>query len=179
MQFFPPREDFAQKVKTMAEFKEAWFHRLKAAQRDLIKTCGGIERCAEITSMSKSQVGRWNNAVDGDLMPLNAVYLLEAECNVLLVTAALAALNNRRLADPDKVEKQNSDIMTGFSETVQHASELMNAGASAFADGKVTPTEAIAMDRAASVLEAKTAQLRNALAAAKVGTLKVFDGEKK
>lgn len=179
MRFFPPRENFAQKVKTMAEINEAWFHRLKAAQRDLIKTCGGIERCAEITSTSKSQVGRWNNAADNDLMSLDVVYLLETECKILAITAALASLNGRRLADPDKVEKQNNDIMTGFSETVQQASELMNAGATAFADGRVTPTEAMAMDRAAAVLEAKAAKLRNALAAAKVGTLKVFDGEKK
>lgn len=163
----------------MADHKEAWFHRLKAAQRDLIKMCGGIERCAEITSMSKSQVGRWNNAVDGDLMPLNAVYLLEAECNVLLVTSALANLNNRRLADSDQSEKQNADILTGFSETVQHAGELMNAGAAAFADGKITPAEAVAMDRAAGTLEQKVAQMRNALAAAKTGSLQVIGGKDK
>lgn len=151
----------------MAEYNEAWFHRLKASQRDLIKTCGGIERCAEITSMSRSQVGRWNNAIDNDLMPLSAIYLLESECGVLCVTAALASLNNRRLADVDVSEQQNTDILSGFSETIRHTGELMNSGVAAFADGKITPAEATKMDRDAAALEIKTSLLRKALAAAK------------
>lgn len=163
----------------MAEHNEAWFHRLKAAQRDLIKTCGGIERCVEITSMSKSQVGRWNNAIDNDLMPLNAVYLLEAECGVLCVTSALASLNNRRLAEADAVERQNINILTNFSETVQHAGELMNIGSVAFADGKITTAEATQMDRATSELELRASKLRRALAAAKNGALRVIGGDEK
>lgn len=160
----------------MADHNEAWFHRLKAAQRDLIKMCGGIERCAHITSMSKSHVGRWNNAIDADLMPLNAIYMLEAECGVLLITSAMAALNNRRLADPAADEKQVGDIISGFSGTVQHAGELMNVGARAFADGKITPAEATEMDRVAANLEAKAADLRKNLARAKSNTLQVVEG---
>src|SRR6185312_16646205 len=94
---FPPRENtpgfpgagklLSSRGQSMAAISDAWFYRLKAAQRDLIKMVGGIERAAEITSISKSHVGRWNNATDPDLMPINAALLLEAECGVPLITS--------------------------------------------------------------------------------------------
>ncbi len=42
-----------------------------------------------------------NNATDPELMPLHAVYALECECGVPVVTSAMAELNGRRLTDPD------------------------------------------------------------------------------
>ncbi len=160
----------------MAEFKEAWFHRFKAAQRDLIKACGGIERCSEIVAVSKSQVGRWNNAQDIDLMPLNVVYVLESECGIAFVTKALASLNGRSLEENDKPNHKNTDIMTTFADTVHHTSELMKAGIDALADGKITPNEATRMDREAASLEKRVAILRNGLANAKQETLHIARG---
>lgn len=79
----------------------AWFYQLKAANRLLIKKNGGIESAAELTSLSKSQIGRCNNDSDTDLLPLSAVLRLEAECGDFAVTRAMASLHGRKLSDPD------------------------------------------------------------------------------
>lgn len=143
---------------------DAWFYRIKAAQRDLIKIAGGIERAAEITSISKSHVGRWNNVGDTDLMPLSAVLQLEAEAGKPLITQVMAETNGRRLDDPTGPEGRTGNLLSRYSETVRQAGELMATGAQAFADGRVTPAEAVAIDRAASVMEQAISELRRAVA---------------
>lgn len=159
--------------------KNAWFYRIKAAQRDLINLSGGIERSAEITSISKSHVGRWNNAQDTDLMPLNAVLMLEEHCGVAVVTSVMAELNGRRLADETEATRQNADVLSAYAEAVRHAGEVMSAGAIALADGKVTPAEALTVDRAVAVLERGLSDLRQTLAHVRAGDLKIVGGEGK
>lgn len=147
----------------------AWFYRLKAAQRDLIKRCGGIERAAEIASVSKTHMGRFNNDGDTDLMPLPVVLMLQADCGLPLVTAAMAELQGRRLSDPDAGAEGNADVQMRHAEAIVLAGELVSAGALAFADGKLTSTEAVSIDRPASRLEVAIGELRKALAAARAG----------
>lgn len=159
--------------------KNAWFYRIKAAQRDLINLSGGIDRAAEITSISKSHVGRWNNAKDTDLMPINAVLMLEEHCGVALITSVMAELNGRRLADETDAVRRSADVLSAYAETVRHAGEVMSAGAIALADGKVTPAEAMTVDRAVSVLERGLSELRQTLAHVRAGDLKVVAGEGK
>lgn len=146
---------------------DAWFHRVKAAQRDLIKLAGGIDRAAEISSVSPSHIGRMNNPRDTDLMPLSVVYALESECGVPVITQAMAELSGRRLSDPDAEHKANVNVLTSYSELMQKAAALMAAGATAMADGIVTPAEAHSMDREASSIERGLSQFRQALAVIK------------
>jgi len=137
--------------------------RLKAAQRDLISACGGIERAAEICAYSKSTVGRWN--ADGpELMPLDAVMALEAECGRAEVTLAMAGLHGLRLAGEPEAAGVNECLMARHADTVTRAAELMTEGALAFSDAKVTPAEAARMDRAASALAAAVEEYRKTLA---------------
>lgn len=150
----------------MADISDAWFYRLKAAQRDLIKQCGGIERAGDIISFGKSTVGRWNNAADPELMPIPAVLLLEAECGTPLVTVVMAELNGRRLQDPDDLGKTTGNILSRYAETVRQSGELMSAGAQAFADGKITPAEATQLDRVAADVERSLSEFRKILAGA-------------
>ncbi|AZN72276.1 hypothetical protein D5400_14205 [Georhizobium profundi] len=155
---------------TKAPFSDAWFHRLKAAQRDLIKRCGGIDRASEVTSVSRSQVGRWNNAGDPDLVTIPALLMLEAECGQPLITSVLAGIGGRRLADPDELDAggASSCALSAHAETISRAGELMQVGARALADGKLTPAEATEMDRAAASMENSVADLRTVLSRAKV-----------
>ncbi|MBD9445780.1 MULTISPECIES: phage regulatory CII family protein [unclassified Rhizobium] len=146
---------------------DAWFHRVKAAQRDLIKLAGGIDRAAEISSVSPSHIGRMNNPRDTDLMPLSVVFALESECGVPVVTQAMAELSGRRLSDPDAEHKANVNVLTSYSDVMQKAAALMAAGASAMADGIVTPTEAHSMDREAANIERGLSSFRQALAVIK------------
>lgn len=156
---------------------DAWFHRLKAAQRDLIRLCGGIERAAELTSFGKSTVGRWANAADPELMPAAATYALEAECEQPVFTAAMAGLQGRRLSDPDEDARRSSDVLTSYAEATRQAAELMASAALALADGQITPAEATTVDRASANLEHAVAELRRSLAGIKAdGGLKVVGG---
>lgn len=159
----------------MAQISDAWFYRLKAAQRDLIKQCGGIERAADISSFGKSTVGRWNNATDAELMPMTAVLLLEAECGTPLVTSVMADLNGRRLADPDEFGQGVGNILSRYAETVRHAGELMATGAQAFADNNVTPAEATQLDRVAADVERSLSEFRRLLAGARSEGLRVVE----
>lgn len=163
----------------MTAINDAWFHRIKAAQRDLIRLAGGIERAAEITSFGKSSVGRWNNGADPELMPPAAVYALEADCGVPVFTAAMAGLHGRRLSDPDGDGGASSDVMARYAETARQASELLAEGALAMADGRWTPAEAASCDRAARALEAALGEFRGALAGVRAsGGFSVVEGGK-
>lgn len=147
----------------MTQISTAWQHRLKSAQRDLISRCGGIERAAEITSFGKSNVGRWNNPTDPDLMPLNAVLALEADAGVALVTAVMAGLNGRRLMEQDCEGAGPAAVFRHHAEAMRAAGDLMAAGAAAFADGKLTPAEMAVIDKAACQVETTLAELRKAI----------------
>ncbi|MCO5153360.1 MULTISPECIES: hypothetical protein [unclassified Shinella] len=146
---------------------DPFLYRVKAAQRDLIERCGGILRVEAISGFSKSQVGRWNNPSDPDLMPIGAVRALESDCRVALVTAVLAEANGRRLTDPEDERAQHACVMISHAELMRQAAELANGMALAIADGQVTPTEAQTVDRLAAGLERAASDLRAALAAIK------------
>lgn len=146
---------------------DAFLYRVKAAQRDLIERCGGILRVEAISGFSKSQVGRWNNPSDPDLMPIGAVRALEADCRVALVTAVLAEANGRRLSDPDAERAADVCVMLSHAELMRQAAELANGMAVAIGDGQVTPAEAHTIDRLAAGLERAASDLRAALATIK------------
>ncbi|QPC87393.1 hypothetical protein GA830_12065 [Mesorhizobium sp. NBSH29] len=141
--------------------------RLKAAQRDLIAACGGVERAAEIASYSKSAVGRWYNGDSPELMPLDALDRLETECGRDFVTEALAHNRGRRLTDRDGETGDAASILSHHAEVTRSFAELVQASALAFADGRVTPVEAVAIDRHCAALIETASGLRKAAASAR------------
>lgn len=146
---------------------DAIHFRLKAAQRDLISRCGGIARCVELTSFSQSQVGRWNNPNDPELMPLGAIVVLEGDCRFPLITAVLADNSGRRLTDPDAEVRQEISVLISHSDVMRQSAEISHALAMAIADGKVTPSEAHTLDRPAAAMESSLSTFRMSLAAIK------------
>ncbi|MBN9053517.1 MAG: hypothetical protein J0H80_07015 [Rhizobiales bacterium] len=146
---------------------DPFLYRIKAAQRDLIERCGGIMRVESISGFSKSQVGRWNNPSEPDLMPVGAIRTLEHDCGVALVTAVLAEVNGRRLTDPVAERAEDVCVMLTHAELMRQAAELANGMAIAISDGQVTPTEAQNVDRLAAGLERAASDLRASLAAIK------------
>lgn len=150
--------------------------RIKAAQQQLIAAAGGIDGAVAALgeTVGRSTVGRWNNADDPTLMSLDGLIRLEAATGMTIVTAALAELNGRRLADQDGEIATQACIMNRHAETIMQAGELMAAGAAAFADGKVTPAEAQTIDRAAAQMERSISDYRKTLAGIRAeGGLKV------
>ena len=145
--------------------------RIKAAQNQLIALCGGIDDAVEALggNYGRSTVGRWNDLGDSTLMPLGAVMALEGACAQPIVTAAMAEINGRRLAEPDMATRRQADFLTQNAETITQIGELMRASAQAIADGKITPNEATSIDRAAGDLEGALANYRQALAGIRAG----------
>lgn len=143
---------------------DAFLYRVKAAQRDLIERCGGIIRAEQITGFSKSHVGRWNNPINPDLMPVGAVRALEADCGAPLITAVMAEANGRRLSDPEEDRRVDVCIMTAHADLMLQSAELCRTMALAFSDGHVSPSEATSADRFASSLERAASELRASLA---------------
>lgn len=146
---------------------DAILYRLKAAQRDMIERCGGILRCEALTGFSKSQVGRWNNPNDPDLMPLGAIVVLEADCRQPLVTSVLVENLGRRISDPDADRQQEVSMLTVHAEVMRQGAELAHTLAQAIADGRVTPSEAHTLDRPAAAMQDSLSKLRMSLAGIK------------
>lgn len=119
----------------MPEFTDRWFYRLRGAQRDLIEACGTIERVTELTSMSKSQVGRWRSPTDSDLMPVNCVMILEEDCGRPLVSKIMADFSGYTLTAPDQREAQIACLSTQVADLVGQVSSLMARTAQAGSDG--------------------------------------------
>ena len=141
---------------------------LKAKQRDLIAAAGGIERAAGVCNFSKSAVGRWAHADSPDLMPLDAIFALEEETGRHDMSEAIATARGRRFADEDIVaQAANACVMSSHAAALVEFGELVTAGAIAFADGKLTPSEAVQLDKAAADVERALADLRKSTAHAR------------
>ncbi|MGF9694723.1 hypothetical protein AAIH46_18025 [Rhizobium sp. 0TCS1.26] len=120
----------------------AWFHQLKAATRQLIKKNGGIEASADITSLSKSQIGRCHSDSDTELLPVPAQMRLEAECGEPVVTRVMAGLHGCKLTDPQATASDGACLMRESLELATRANEYQRNAAIAFSDLKVSPVEA-------------------------------------
>lgn len=154
---------------TERAISEAWFHRIKAATRDLVKACGGIERAGEIAHAGKSTVSRWQHAGEEDIIPLPAVLALEADCDRPYVTRIMADLNGRGLTDPEAVADVAGSLTTHHNEVMRQFADLTTSVVSATADGVVSPAEAEIVDRDAAAMERALADLRRKMAAKKAG----------
>ena len=148
---------------------ETWFHRIKAATRDLTDLCGGVERSGEIAHVSKTEVSRWRVATESSVISIPAALALETECGVPLVTTVMAELNGRRLSDGEGEGGSAAAVALQQAEFLRAASQVMAQGAVALADGKVTGAEADIWDRSAAEAQRGLAELRLGLAAVKAG----------
>jgi prepilin-type processing-associated H-X9-DG protein len=146
---------------------DAWFYRIKAATRDAVTRCGGVIRAGEIARASKTEVSRWQTTGDPAVIPLPAALALEAECGEPLITAVMADLNGRRLADGDRDGGSATNIIARHAGVLQSIGEMVASAAAAFADGHVTTAEAEVLDRAASTVARAIDAFRDDLAAAK------------
>lgn len=143
--------------------------RLKAAQKDLVKHCGGGDRAGALADYSGTQMARFADTKNApDLMPLHVVVLLEAECGVPYVTSALAEINGHKLASPEgdgsAIADLERDVFHCSAEVMRQVGVLTMAVAETLADGKLTPSELDRLSRQSAPLRDLTARLDMALA---------------
>lgn len=123
--------------------------RVKAATRDLVKFCGGVVRAGEITSRSKTEVSRWQSPHHPDLIDIASAIVLEAECNLALVTTVMAEIHGRRLSD--EVEARSAaSVLERYSDLMRVSAETAAQMSQALSDLTITPTEAETLDRGLS-----------------------------
>jgi hypothetical protein len=146
---------------------DPFLSRLKAAQRDLIEDCGTLRRLEEKFGFSRSVAQRWGDSNHPDLMPLNAVRVLEADCGTPWVTSVMAEVTGRRLTSPEQERAAAACVMQGHADLVREFAELSTKLALAYADGRMTPAEATVADRASAGMEEALRSFRNALAVVK------------
>lgn len=140
---------------------------IKHAQKELIALCGGIDRAVAVAGMARSTVGRWADVGDPTIMPLPAVLRLQRACRTPVVTAALAAAENRILGDPLGEADAAQNVFTAMADTIVASGALNAAYGEALADGKLTPAELTAIDKALGALSRASSAARRAGAGAR------------
>jgi len=154
---------------------EAWFFRIKAATRDLVKACGGVVRAGDLASVSKSEVGRWQSPGDPGVIGIPAAMVLEAECGCAYVTAVMAENAGRRLVEADGAVSV-ADLLGRQGAVARSSAELVAEIAEAAADGRITAAEAERIDRCAGAVTRAVEPLRGDCATIRAGALKAVDG---
>ncbi|MBD3845962.1 hypothetical protein IED13_09655 [Bosea sp. SSUT16] len=153
--------------------QDAWHHRMKAAQRDLIARCGGIARSADVGEVSIAQMGRLNNPNEPDIMSARVKARLEADAGFPVVTKVELEAQGWQ-ASQIEVVSPAPDLHVSTARVVAEASDIMRVYAQATVDGKLTPAEIRGLQREfaelARVLE--DARLAGAALLALAGGLK-------
>ena len=148
--------------------------RIKAATRDLIDRAGGIVRAGDIAGVAKSTMHRFGSPDHGDVIPISAALVLEAETGCPLITRAMAEINGARL------EVSGADVgghfLASFAAIGKETAELMAALADAQADGTVTANEFKRIDKEAADLQDALANLRKYSSQPKTVNLKEVTG---
>jgi hypothetical protein len=147
--------------------QDAWFYQVKAAQRDLIKMAGGLDRTVEITSFARSVVGRWNNPADGDLMPLTAVRALEKETGQPLITAIMAHETGRKILEPNGPVTEAAALEQMIRQMFVDVAELGSIGTLAAADNHITPAEGTAISNPLDRIATTARRLQQLIGAVK------------
>ncbi len=121
--------------------------RIKAVTRDLITGCGGFERAGEIAGYSTSTMHRYASASHSDVIPLQALLLLERDFGQPVLTELLCKLQADALG-----ETPTAGFTLAYVDMNHRLAELQAEVALALSDGKITPREKAAIEeRAASV----------------------------
>lgn len=128
--------------------RNAWFIRMKAATRDLILMCGGIEGAAEITGLSVAMIGKCNNFADDSLLNPRAKASLEAHCGDPVVTRVEAELLGFEVCRSERRPvTTTASVHDSVAQISIEAAEVMRAYAEGCADGRFSPADALQVQK--------------------------------
>lgn len=121
--------------------QDAWFYRMKAAQRDLIARCGGIEPAARIGKVSVPQMGRLNNVGADDLMSARVKGRLEHHAGEPIVSRVEVEALGWVVAVETPRDEPRPELHVATARVVAEASDVMGAYAQGMKDGRLSPAE--------------------------------------
>lgn len=142
---------------------------IKAATRELVAKAGKLDRAAQVSGLSTSHLQRCGSTADehkGSVLPMLAVYLLEHDTGLPLVSRIMAAATGHDLAHGRPVAAASSAVPTAFTATLAAVGDLARETAEALEDGAVSPNEARSIYEAGERALSSIEQLRRAAAAA-------------
>ena len=146
----------------MTNLQPETIFRLKGATRDLIKRVGGLERAGVLAGLSTTQLHRYQNIDEPDLISARTIILLEADCGSAPVSQALLAIAQTN-GCPMSGSGGVPELMKLHSEQLSATARLQIATAEAIADGRITPAEARHLDEKAAESEQALTDYRNSL----------------
>lgn len=136
--------------------REAWFWRVKAAQRDLIERCGGVRRAAEIAGCSHGWIGRCNTPNEDAFLSATQKRALETDAGEPLVTRIEAELLGFRLERASPPAPAEACAFGANASVMQEVGDLCRVFSQSVSDGRYSRTDALTVGR-------ELAQLRQAI----------------
>lgn len=128
--------------------RDAWFYRMKAAQRELIGRCGGIEPAARIGEVSVAQMGRLNNVGADDLMSARVKARLEMHVGEPIVSRVEVEALGWTAALPGEPSAFAADCPhVATARVLSEAGDVARAYAEACRDGRFSPADAEMCER--------------------------------
>lgn len=143
--------------------RDEWFYRIKTATRSLVTFIGTQDDAALIAQVSKSQIQRWADPRQPDLITLSAAMKLESETGMACITKVMAAQHGNHLVAADG-RVVPSCIVSGFAGVADQFGDLANEVAGALGDGRVTPHELTAIGDVLAKLSRAVAEAQGAAA---------------
>jgi hypothetical protein len=123
---------------------------IKTATRALILACSapgstGPERVEQLTGFSRGAISRWQGDNYRDLIPIDAVFLLESAIGKPIFSRMLASLTGHKLEPVATGESAPLDLMGEIVRSTGSHARFTAQAAEALEDQKVTPGEAKAL----------------------------------
>ncbi len=145
-----------------------WQQRLKAASRDLVGACHGIEAAGDIVGKGKSAVGRWVNINDEDYsMPIEAASAMERVTRGTpgwpQVTSELCRLAGGVFVPLPDAAAGDGELRAGVMQLSSELGDVARELDSALRDERITVREETAIHRQIDDLIAKAAELKRAV----------------
>ena len=127
--------------------RDSWFFRMKAAQRELIRVCGGIEAAAAIGLVSAPQMGRLNNVGAEDLMSARVKARLEGHAGDPIVSRVEIEALGWSVVTLEIRVVQADDPHVAHARVLVEAADVARAYAEGCRDGRFSPADAAATER--------------------------------
>ncbi len=145
---------------------------LKTATLDLVKACGGLERCAALCGVSKTFVASWYSETTDDAEKINlrtipslATLILERDLAERGVMRRPVSECMARLQATDNEVRTSAQLAPKLAEFASRAGSTISIGVEALADGKITPSEAKMIDRELEAVIDTSTAMRASIAA--------------
>lgn len=146
--------------------RDAWFWRVKAAQRDLIAQCGGVVRSAEIAGCSSSWVGKCNTANEDAFLSAPQKRALEADAGEPVVSRVECELLGFAVAAPGAAGAVSpGDAFAAHAELVGEFGALLSGFSERVRDGDFSRGDGSATDRDLSDIIRAAEDFRRVIAA--------------